>query len=406
MATAVAEGRPSVSSMAKEAMVAGVASQRIHYLDNLRAMAMLLGVYLHAAFAYAAPSQSFWLATDPDSSVAIDASIWFIHLFRMSLFFLLSGYFAKLVIDRKGNRAFLVGRIVRIAVPFALFYPLLFGAMAAVIVFSISYVEDPKGLMGLITAAAQDGAISNAARTPTTMHLWFLYYLFMFNALSAALYGVPWLRMNLLPASPVHWLFLPLLLIPGLLGSGIPIPAPESFLPTWWPFAFYGPFYCAGWQLQGRERILLDRLMPYLWHFIALSSLLFVVYYWSMPVLELNSLEPVDGSAARRVYPVATLCSAYLSVLLPVSALLLGMKCMPKRSALLAFLADASYWTYLIHLPIVIFLQTLFLRMQLAAELKLLVVLVGTFAPCLVTYMVFVRYTPVGWLLHGKRSFP
>ncbi len=61
--------------------------ERIHYLDNLRALAMLLGVYLHAAFAYAHPAQTIWLATDVKSSRWIDASIWLIHLFRMSLFF-------------------------------------------------------------------------------------------------------------------------------------------------------------------------------------------------------------------------------------------------------------------------------------------------------------------------------
>ena len=79
-------------------------SARIHYLDNLRALAMLLGVYLHGALAYAEPSRSVWIATNPQGSVAIDASIWWIHLFRMGLFFLLSGYFAKLVIQRKGLR--------------------------------------------------------------------------------------------------------------------------------------------------------------------------------------------------------------------------------------------------------------------------------------------------------------
>ncbi len=40
-------------------------SPRIHYLDNLRAVAMLLGVYLHAALAYAEPSRSVWIATNP-----------------------------------------------------------------------------------------------------------------------------------------------------------------------------------------------------------------------------------------------------------------------------------------------------------------------------------------------------
>src|SRR5205823_3380333 len=75
---------------------------RIHYLDNLRALAMMLGVFLHAGLAYANPAQSIWLATDRSSSVVVDAAIWFIHLFRMALFFLISGYFAKVIIERKG----------------------------------------------------------------------------------------------------------------------------------------------------------------------------------------------------------------------------------------------------------------------------------------------------------------
>ena len=83
------------------------ASSRIHYLDNLRALAMMLGLYLHGALAYAEPARSVWIATNPEGSVAVDASIWYIHLFRMGLFFLLSGYFAKLMIQRKGLKPFL-----------------------------------------------------------------------------------------------------------------------------------------------------------------------------------------------------------------------------------------------------------------------------------------------------------
>ncbi len=54
---------------------------RIHYLDNLRALAMILGVVLHAGLAYATPAQEVWLATDSQGSVVIDMSIWLIPLF-------------------------------------------------------------------------------------------------------------------------------------------------------------------------------------------------------------------------------------------------------------------------------------------------------------------------------------
>ncbi|HAN98579.1 MAG TPA: hypothetical protein DCQ98_14605, partial [Planctomycetaceae bacterium] len=109
-------------------------SDRVHYLDNLRALAMLLGVYLHGALAYAEPSRSIWLATDPQGSRLVDASIWCIHLFRMNLFFLLAGYFAKLLIERKGIGPFLRNRATRIALPFVSFWPVLWAAMAIVFV--------------------------------------------------------------------------------------------------------------------------------------------------------------------------------------------------------------------------------------------------------------------------------
>ena len=133
-----------------------IPTQRIHYLDNLRALAMLLGVFLHSALAYAQPAQSVWLATDPKASVTVDASIWFIHLFRMSLFFLLSGYFAKLVIERKGLKHFLWNRCLRIVVPFVLFYPFLLAAMTIVIVFSLSYLAEPRGLMEIGRASCRE----------------------------------------------------------------------------------------------------------------------------------------------------------------------------------------------------------------------------------------------------------
>ncbi len=91
---------------------------RIYYLDNVRAIAMLLGLVLHSALTYAKPSQNFWILGDREGSMAMDMSIWFIHLFRMSLFFLIAGYFAKLLVTRRSVGSFLKNRALRILLPF------------------------------------------------------------------------------------------------------------------------------------------------------------------------------------------------------------------------------------------------------------------------------------------------
>ncbi len=379
--------------------------QRIHYLDNLRALAMLLGVFLHAAFAYAQPAQSIWLATDSQSSVTVDIAIWFIHLFRMGLFFLLSGYFAKLVIERKGATHFMWNRCLRIMFPFILFFPFLLAAMTVVLVFSLSYLDQPQGLMGLIAESAKNNPAPQERRSPGLMHLWFLYYLMAFSTLGAIAHKVKGLNCEALFRHPKWLVLLPLILIPAALSSGTPMPAPESFIPDGWPFAFYGLYFMAGWQMHGREH-LLELLRPYVWHVTGISLILFVPYYMFMPILDLNIIVTETPTQSIGVRCVEALLTAYLSVLLTIVALLLGRHYLSSRNSLLGFIADSSYWVYLVHLPIVLFLQTILIPLSMPYWLKLMAVLLGTTVPCMATYLVFVRYTPLGWLLHGKRSFP
>jgi peptidoglycan/LPS O-acetylase OafA/YrhL len=393
------------SSVEPASVARGMQSQRIYYLDNLRAIAMLLGVFLHSALAYAQPAQSVWLATDSSASVPLDASIWFIHLFRMGLFFLLSGYFAKLVIERKGLRHFLWNRFVRIVVPFVLFYPFLLAAMTVVIVFSLSYLVEPRGLMGFIAAAVKDSSGSQKREPLTTMHLWFLYYLMAFSAIGALLRNVKRLKLEKWSWQPKLLFLCPLLLVPGSLAAGAPMPAPESFIPHWWPFVFYGLFYVAGWQLFGREQFL-DSWRPYVWHVAAICMLLFVPYYMLLPVLDLSTIVAGGSSQVFWIRFVEACLTAYLSVLLTITSLLVGQRYLAGKSPFLSLVADSSYWVYLLHLPIVLFLQTLLVPLVLPWWLKLSLVLIGTVIPCMITYLVFVRYTPVGWLLHGRRSFP
>ena len=384
------------------------ASQRLHYLDNLRAVAMLLGVYLHAALAYAHPSQSVWLATDTRSSVVVDASVWFIHLFRMALFFLLSGYFAELVLKRKGLRSFLVGRGTRVVLPFVLFYPFLLAAMTLVIFFALAYLKEPQGMMGLIAEAARGKTETGEAQQWTLMHLWFLYYLAAFTLIGVVFSSFKLPRFNIIDAVSQRplWIGLsPLLLAPAAWAGGTPLPAPESFVPEWWPFAFYGFFYFTGSQLYGRESRL-ERMQPYVWHFLAASAVLFVPFYLLMPELALGKI--IAGATAQPDWQIAceACLTAYLAVLLTITALLIGQRYLANQNSTLRFMADASYWIYLIHLPIVLFLQTLLVPFDWPLIVKFIAVLVGTMIPCLATYLVFVRYTPIGWMLHGKRSFP
>ena len=80
------------------------------------------------------------------------------------------------------------------------------------------------------------------------------------------------------------------------------------------------------------------------------------------------------------------------------------------------WLADSTYWIYIIHLPVVAFLTFYLAHLDRqgrlehltgfgwSAEMKFLTACAATMALGIVTYRYLVRYTPVGTLLNGKRS--
>ena len=401
--------------------VATTSESRIHYLDNLRAIAMMLGVLLHAGFAYAEPANVVWLATDIYSSRLVDGSIWFIHLFRMGLFFLLSGYFSKMLIEKRGAFGLLKNRTLRIALPFVIFYPVLFVAMTGVIIFAISYLEQPSGVMGLIAAGSQASPDVASDRPSESifslMHLWFLYYLFWFSLIGAAagkrlesLLAGTWRKIfsNPLSVAKTQWMLfslMPLTLIPSVMLSGVPMPAPESFVPSLWPFLFYGAFYFAGWMLRGREQfIVLDARAVF--SLTTLMLLAFGVYYWCMPVLDLRILIGGRFEQSALKYWLGIILTCYLSVGLSWLSLVYGKQFLNKRSSLMSLVSDSAYWVYLVHLPLTVFLQTLLVPLEWSVWFKLTVATMGTLVSCLLSYLIFVRYTPLGWLLNGKRNFP
>ena len=68
------------------------------------------------------------------------------------------------------------------------------------------------------------------------------------------------------------------------------------------------------------------------------------------------------------------------------------------------WLSDASFWLYLMHLPLVAISQGVVTPWPLPFYVKTVLIFVFTVAPLLVTYRYGVRYTPIGTLLNGKRT--
>lgn len=141
-------------------------TKRRHDLDALRAIAMMLGIVLHAAIAYTGFG---WAVSDPSHSRAFIYLFDAVHGFRMQLFFFISGYFTTMLYFKRGMRGLLYQRGKRILIPLLLFAPLLSPLTQWII-------NQAKGE-------------SQATLFPETLpfwqsfnlhHLWFLWFLVLF----------------------------------------------------------------------------------------------------------------------------------------------------------------------------------------------------------------------------------
>lgn len=111
-----------------------VSSARLHGLDALRGGALLLGVFFHAAFSFL-PGDQLWLVMDVQRSASVSGGAYVLHIFRMTIFFLLAGYFGRMQTYRLGTGAFLRDRLQRIGVPLIVFWPMIMACIIALSLF-------------------------------------------------------------------------------------------------------------------------------------------------------------------------------------------------------------------------------------------------------------------------------
>jgi len=109
------------------------ADTRRHDLDALRALAMLLGIALHAALSF----MDFpWVVEDRVRAPEFGFIVSAIHGFRMPLFFLLSGFFTAMLCRKRGLGGLLKHRAMRIALPLALGCATIVPAMWVIVIWA------------------------------------------------------------------------------------------------------------------------------------------------------------------------------------------------------------------------------------------------------------------------------
>jgi peptidoglycan/LPS O-acetylase OafA/YrhL len=388
---------------------------RLHALDGLRAVMLLLGLVLHTFVSYQVVSVgAAWPYKDALTTPVADYVVAYIHVFRMPIFFVLAGFFAAMLDLKRGALGMLDNRARRILIP---------GALALLVLFPLTiggFAFANAAKLGSVQAGWV--AVQRAAESPgfwppdRVIHLWFLYFLLYFYVLAVALAKVA----TWLPASWRTWttdafgalLQRPVLRValPALLTAATLLPMQGRLL-TYTGFDLYWPgllayfvFFAFGW-LMYRHHAAMATFMRGAWIQVVASLGLFLVV--SITVL------PALGNSARQALPpgeadlLATIVRSLMGGLCAwftfFGTVGLFLRYLNRESPLLRYLVDASYWVYLVHLPIVITIPGLIAGTGLPVALRIAVVLAGTFVLCFASYALFVRSTFIGQALNGRR---
>lgn len=389
----------------------GADTARLDYLDATRAFALVLGIVFHASLSFM-PVFMGWAVQDVSTSPLVTIFMTVSHSFRMELFFLLAGFFSHLTFHGKGAGGFVCSRLVRIVVPFIVGWFLLRPLVIS------GWIMGSASLRGEVdVSAGLMGGVQTLATLPAGIfagsHLWFLYYVALITTLVLVARGllgaigsgkgtlvrcadsfVAWLA-----NSPV-----------ALAVLAVPTAAALWFMSFWgmdtpdkslWPhfpaLTIYCGFFVLGWMF-GRQRELISqfaRLTPQRWIVAGLGI---------AGILLLGEIER-DPGHPRYVAAHVAFALSYALTMWSLVFLTIGVfqRCCSRPNAFVRYVADSSYWMYLIHLPIVVWLQVTVAELPVNWSLKLAFISAITIALSLLTYDLFVRSTFIGWVLNGRR---
>lgn len=375
-------------------------TKRIHALDALRAIMMLLGIVLHSSASYGEIDKlDEWGFLDPQNRHLIfDVFLGLIHLFRMPIFFVVSGFFGALLFYERSPRRMFSNRFQRIVLPF----------IAAMIVLT------PFIYLCFYFAIARMNGVENAFFETwnsmqfssffplTTSHLWFLYYLALLTFTTGGLALLlkkqkritSQIRVLFLGLHKNTWLKVVLLALPIFalfhFMNAVDAYTSISIIPDWRTFVFYGIFYIYGWLLFKEKHLLQTFKKQYLW-FIVCGLICFFI----------KASLYLSFSPEEMFYQIV-ICNSLGVWFLVFGLTGLFLTFFEEASARMRYISDASYWVYLVHLPVVIFIPGLLCGYDFSVFLKWGITLSVTTIFCFLTYKYFVRSTFIGKFLNGK----
>lgn len=372
-------------------------------LNGARAFASILVVVFHAAIPYMVSPVPLWIAHDTARHISVDLLVFWINGFVMPLFFLLAGMSIAKPAAQKPFLEFARQRAGRLTAIFLLALILIIPVLALgwaigllwterLTMSSLSRLHIPDGLRQYIGPA----------------HLWFLMYLLILSVAWSAI-------ARLASRSPVLAAIAQGNKAQGLLASawaplacavptavllgldpGAPFRLISSFVPDAGRLLNYSLFLVAGVWLANTPQAC-RALRTYAPRHLLIASAVFAGLFPLTLAFFGNRLEGTEtiGMAALQAVFSWTMVFGFLGGMIrwagrPIESIRFGN--------------EASFWIYLVHLPVVCIMQVVILPWELNPWIKLTIVSISGLVISLLTYEFCVRYSFLGSVIIGRRK--
>jgi fucose 4-O-acetylase-like acetyltransferase len=361
-------------------------NRRRHHLDAIRVAAILLLIPYHAAR---------YVQKGEVDRRPVDAAVWFVHTWHMPLFFAISGFVAAIALRRSSAATQVRSRLRRLGVPLVL-------GMLTVVPLANFLVIEAAAIWPRSQRIPDKRQLSlEHVFNLTPQHLWFLAYLLAISLIAIA----AWKAAQRYPSvgatvtrgfSAVMsswWSVLPLAVISALMlstkaGWVAGGSMSDSLVPTPTLLAYFAFFFTFGWLLSDQDDIA-EQLKRGAWLRLAAGILIaipaFVLFYDNADFTgNVGTAGVLVRSGAPRLLGLFTVGLVCWLTLFGIWGLL--ARYVRAESRVLRFLADASLWVYLIHIPFLVAFQSALAETHLEVGIRYALTVTGTLAMAIGSY--------------------
>lgn len=367
--------------------------ERLYYLDWLQVLAVL-GVFLfHAIHPF--DDVTGWHIKNAEVSSVVNVFVGFFGIWGMPFFFLMAGATSWFSLQRRTAGRYVRERVTRLLIPFIIGSILLTPIQAY---FELTH----KGIWH--HGSFFDFILNSEARSyfytefkPIVFspeifgvgyHLWFLAGLFALALVALPLFL--WMKQDsgkrflasLARLAEWRGSLLVFVIPPVLVRFAL-----QSGFPYWSEFFFMLLFFISGYILIADERFMQAIHRDWLLYLIlgVVCSLFFFSSSFGVPVTDWMESPGTTGFYfSWTLFGINSWCWTMVM-------LYIGMRFLDYSNEWLQYSREASYPIFIVHQPVIIFIAFYVVQWELDLLLKLLIVVIGSFAVSLGLYELFVR---------------